>query len=980
MNMQKTSKKRIFRLFEWLVLLVLLLLIVLTGLMIRHVRGQMEENAAEEVKSIFQKSENLVNSDILSDLNTVRRFAVYIPWEDQEKATSTMQAFLQEYDYSYAIYLDKDGVGYDSLGKPWTKEQLPFKAVESKDDQAVYSPIYVDEDGTCLTAVELPIQKDGEPMGTFFVGIPMEQYSSNTIAKTFRSDGYYYLVDQRSGSAVSAAFSNGDSGVSVVTFSQLLESAGHSRNEQERLLEKMEAREEFSLNGTMNGEAYYLYLLPIEENAQWYLCGIIPSRVIQMESDNVMSIIIGIIEMLVVISVLTVTAVIYFLMRRRNAERQRAVEKETQNATYEALSEKSDVVVCIFDRGQHRLEQVFQNSRRILGRDSGDYLSDGALLKEICDSADQNLYRRLMADQIESDEVYQLQLEHAQTRQPLEIRFTIKPGIVIAGRKKYMFYWEDVTQGVRVQESLRTAAQAAQQANRAKSEFLSNMSHEIRTPMNAIIGMVELIERNSDDLAYIRHSIRKIKLSAMHLLNIINDILDLSRIESGKISIQDEPFCLSDLIDNVASIIRTQAEGKGHTFDIHIHDLWSDHLRGDWMRLNQVLINILNNAVKYTRPGGHINFEIMESPARNSGYVSLCFQIRDNGIGMSPEFVKRLGNPFEQEQSELHIQEGGTGLGLSIVFNIVSMMGGTISVGSELDKGTTIAVRLDLKKEATPEMQPEDLAGMRVIIADDDPQVCEDVASILNAVQVQVDSALTGAEALAKIQDAHESDNDYDVAIIDWVLPDVDGLTLTRMVHEKISERLPVVFVSAYDWSQIMDEAGHAGIEHFIEKPLFRKRLYAALSSIQNGALEVQGAAPPEACPNLPQLHVLLAEDNELNREIAVEFLKIGSITADTVGDGREAVERFLNAPPGTYGGILMDLQMPVMDGLTASRQIRQSDHPQAKTIPIIAMTANAFEEDVQRCLRAGMNAHLAKPLDLSRMLQVIEQCTQGQT
>lgn len=977
--MKPSGKKRIFLLFEAALLGLLVLLVLLTGAMIRNVQRQMEQNAAETVKGIFQKSENLINSDLLSDLNNAKRFASYIPWDDKEKATAIMQAFLQEYDYAFAIYLGADGAGYDSLGRSRSAADLPFAEEALAGEDAVFSPVYLDDEGVCQTVIEVPVTRGGTRAGAFYVGVPVEQYSSNTIAKSFRSDGYFYLVDRRSGLAASAAFATGETRVSVLPFEELLASAGYTAEERAQTLRRMEDREEFSQRGTQEGEEYYFYLLPVAENDQWYLCGMIPSRALRAESDNTLSLIAGIIEMLVAISGLGVAAVLYFLLRRHKAERAQAVELETRNATYEALSEKSDVVVCLFDRGQHKLEQVFRNSKRILGRESGEYLQSDAPLREICELASPGLYQRLMDGEVETDENYQLQIPHAVSGQLLEIRFTIKPGVVIAGRKKYMFYWEDVTQSVRIQDSLRTAAQAAQQASRAKSDFLSNMSHEIRTPMNAIIGMVEIMERHADDPERIRDSLRKTKLSAMHLLNIINDILDLSRIESGKVSIQEETFCLSDLIESVADITRPQTENRRHTFDIHIHDLWHDRLCGDWMRLNQVLINILNNAVKYTRPGGQINFEIMESPSQREGYVSLCFQVHDNGIGMSPEFVKRLGAPFEQEQSELHIQEGGTGLGLSIVFNIVSMMGGVVSVESEKGVGTAIAVRLDLKKGDAPESTPGEIAGMRVIVADDDPLVCEDVTAVLSAARVQADSAFDGRSALEKIREAHQRGADYDVAIVDWVLPGMDGLTLTKAIHEQVSQELPVIFVSAYDWSEIKDEAQWAGIEHFIEKPLFCKRLYSALASIRSDGLAAQGKPElPVQFSGLPGLRVLLAEDNDLNREIAVEFLKVGSIEADTACNGREALEKFLAAPAGTYGAVLMDLQMPEMDGLTACRRIRQSAHPEAATIPIIAMTANAFEEDVRRCLRAGMNVHLAKPLDLGKLLQAIERCTRA--
>lgn len=839
------NTKKAAKIFETFLVLLLVLMIAAAGIMMLHVQDHLEGSAVASVNTVFDKSANLINSDILSVQNAVYRYSRYINWEDREKSVAMLDAFLKEYDCHQAFYLDEAGNGYDASGNHFTTADLPFAEFVLSGGKEGFSPFYLNKEGTCLTAMGVPILKNGSRIGAFYAVYPSEKFSSNTLAKSIRGDGYYYLLDRQTDIMISAAYNTNDTGVSLTTLTELAGIAGLSASDvQSRILSPMDAAEDFQLEASLNGESYFLFFLPVEENASWYLCGLMPSSVIKKESSNTLALIGSIIELLAVLCVLVVATFLYFFLRGQAAEKKERQEKEFQNAIYNALSDKSDVVVCIFDRNSRKLEQVFQNSLRILGRSSEEFLSHPELLEELCRLADPSLYERLQKGEIREDEVYQFSMQHPLSGE-IFLRFTVKTGISIAGRRKYMLYFEDITQSLLYQESLKESALAAQQASRAKSDFLSNMSHEIRTPMNAIMGMLEIMERCQNDPTRMKDCMYKIKLSASHLLHIINDILEISRIESGKVTLNIEAFSLADLISNVSDIIRPQAESetKRHSFAVHAHGLVHDAFMGDWMRLNQILINLLINAVKYTPPEGSLCFTVSEQEGPRPDASLLRFVIEDNGIGMSREFQERLGRPFEQERSQLHIREGGTGLGLSIIFHLVELMNGTITIDSAPGKGTAVTIELVLRHAVPDSSQP-----------------------------------LSGTE-----------------------------------------------------------EA-------------------------------------PKGLPELPDVKVLVVEDNELNREIALEFLQMGNIQADCASNGQEALDLFLAAPEGTYSLILMDLQMPVMDGLTATEKIRESSHPQADTIPILAMTANAFAEDVNRCLEAGMNGHLAKPLDIGLLLQSIGQ------
>ena len=519
---------------------------------------------------------------------------------------------------------------------------------------------------------------------------------------------------------------------------------------------------------------------------------------------------------------------------------------------------------------------------------------------------------------------------------------------------------------------LEIALQHEGAANRAKREFLFNMSHDIRTPMNAIIGFTSLAATHIDNREQVLDYLKKISTSSQHLLSLINDVLDMSRIESGKVKIEEKAVHLPDLVHDVRSIIQPNVAAKRLSLFIDTMDIEDEDIITDPLRLNQILLNILSNAIKFTPTGGMISIRIAQKNGAPKGCVCYEFRIKDNGIGMSEEFQKHIFEEFSREESSTVSGIQGTGLGMSITKNIVDLMGGTIALTSEPGKGTEFIVTLCFTRsgqKAEPKQLPQ-LEGLRALVADDDTNTCLNVSTMLSKIGMRPEWTISGKEAVIRTKYAVEQGDAFSVYIIDWLIPDMNGIEIVRQIRKVIGNRCPIIILTAYDWADIEDEARAAGVTAFCEKPLFLSELRRVLAEPFRAEPAAEPAQPTAA--DLKGKKLLLVEDNELNREIALEILKEAGFVVDTAEDGAVAVQKIKQAAPGQYDLILMDIQMPNLDGYEATRQIRALPDAEKASIPIFAMTANAFEEDRQNALAAGMNGHIAKPLDVPHLLRVL--------
>ncbi len=516
---------------------------------------------------------------------------------------------------------------------------------------------------------------------------------------------------------------------------------------------------------------------------------------------------------------------------------------------------------------------------------------------------------------------------------------------------------------------LQVTAREADSANRAKTDFLSTMSHDIRTPMNAIIGLTAITEKNLGDTELAAENLRKIRLAGNHLLTLINDILDISKVESGKLKLSPITFSIVETIENLVNISQPMIREKNIEFSFHINQMDIEYLYADQLRLNQIYINILSNAIKYTEPGGRVSVDMREEESPTPGCVRMSYVVADTGIGMSPEFMDTMYQPFSRQVDSRVNSIQGTGLGLAITKQMVELIGGTIECRSEQGKGTTFTILLDIP---VADRQREDmkLDPIDILLVDDDDIMLQTGCHTIESLGASADQARSGEEALRKISEKRHSGKDYSVILVDWKMPEMDGLETIRRIRSEIDADIPILLISAYDWSDIEDRAKEAGANGFINKPIFRSTLYDRINDLFGN--DAASHEPEDDLSDLQGLHILVAEDNDINWEIISYMLDSFGIVTERAENGRICVDKVRAAAADSYELVFMDVQMPEMNGLDATRAIRRLEDPRKASVPIIAMTADAFSENVTECLNAGMNGHIAKPIDIKLVIKEI--------
>ena len=755
-------------------------------------------------------------------------------------------------------------------------------------------------------------------------------------------------------------------------FGILREHSNMSEKEILKLSEKFKEGHTDAMLINLDGEDYYL-VYEKSKPQDWIFLGLVQADIVNA-SMNVLQRSTVLLVSAVAVCIAGLFIGIILRKNRVNLKR-KDTEILYRDELFQKLSMNVDDVFLMLDAKTYQADYVSPNVEKLLGITVEQIRKDICVLGKLHPGDVEDPEKKYLEEiQVHEQQEWDLEYVHQKTGEHRWFH-NVAMGSEVNGKKKYILVLSDRTSDRKMNQALSEAVRAAETANKAKSTFLSNMSHDIRTPMNAIIGFTTLAVSNIDDKERVRDYLGKILSSSNHLLSLINDILDMSRIESGKIHLEETEVSLSEVLHDLKTIISGQIHAKQLELYMDVMDVTNEDVYCDKTRLNQVLLNLLSNAIKFTPAGGTVSVRLREYPGTQRGCELYEIRVKDNGIGMSQKFVQKIFSPFERERTSTVSRTQGTGLGMAITKNIVDMMGGTIEVQTEQGKGTEFIIRLPLR------IQPEnhriekiaELEGLKALVVDDDFNTCDSVTKMLVKVGMRSEWTLSGKEAVLRARQSMEMGDAFHAYIIDWRLPDMNGIEVTRQIRS-LGDDTPIIILTAYDWSDIEVEARAAGVTAFCAKPMFmsdiRETLMAAIGQKQAGA---EDNILPAADSDFRGRQILLVEDNELNREIAVALLSEYGFQVDTAEDGAEAVEKVKNSRPGDYDLVLMDVQMPVMNGYEATEQIRSLDDPALAGITILAMTANAFDEDRKKALACGMDGFLSKPIVIEELISTLQ-------
>ena len=764
-----------------------------------------------------------------------------------------------------------------------------------------------------------------------------------------------------------------DSWGTVYNFFGILREHSHlSEEEITKLSEELKQGNTGTMLVELNGTKYYL-VCEKSEIQDWTLLGIAPAKIVNASMNKLQFITLLIMGIIMFGIALYIIAVI--LWKNKVSLKKKDTEIMYRDELFQKLSMNVDDVFLMLDAETSKVDYVSPNVDKLLGITVEQMQKDIHVLRKLHPQDSTNRMKNHLEElMVQEQREWEFEYIQQKTRERRWFHIVAMCSEVV-GKKKYILVMSDRTADKQKNQALSEAVHAAETANRAKSTFLSNMSHDIRTPMNAIIGFATLAVSNIDNKTRVQDYLSKILSSGNHLLSLINDILDMSRIESGKIHLEETEVNLSEVLHDLKTIISGQIHAKQLELYMDAMDIMDEDVYCDKTRLNQVLLNLLSNAIKFTPAGGTVSVRIRQFQGTKKERSLYEIRVKDTGIGMSREFAQRIFDPFERERTSTVSRTQGTGLGMAITKNIVDMMGGMIEVQTEKGRGTEFIVRLDLRIQAEHQRMEKivELEGLKALVVDDDFNTCDSVTKMLVKVGMRSEWTLFGKEAVLRARQSLELGDAFHTYIIDWRLPDMNGIEVTRQIRS-LGDDTPIIILTAYDWSDIEVEARAAGVTAFCSKPMFmsdlRETLLNAIGQKQNNRTD---AIPASVNADFKNKQILLVEDNELNSEIAVEILKEYGFRVDTAENGVEAVERIRNSTPGAYDLVLMDVQMPVMNGYEATHQIRSLDNPELAGITILAMTANAFDEDRKKALEAGMNGFLSKPIIIEELIHTLQ-------
>ena len=952
---------------------ILLLIFLAAGFCVRYlsfVSQIIYQESTSHLEEVLHKSNNMLNQMVRKNLTYLHLYNRFLEsTSDEAEIQAYIEKAQQDTGFASFYFLSYDGNYTTVTG------ETGYLGLQTNLDEML-----ADGDDIVMNTA-LP----GKPQLLVFV-CPETQgsyrgFAYDAIAISYYNDAVLRLLDNSAfqGNASNyVIYSDGrvviDNSVNrkktIYNFIAMLRD--HSDLTEEQILDLSNAFAQ-GRSGNMKvklGDTSYYLVYEGTAVQSWTMVGLVPVSIVNASLDKLWS---YTIQIVVGIAFGLAVLVILLIVRRNRATvRRKNTEILYRDELFRKLSLNVDDVFLMLDAKTSKTDYVSPNIGRLLGIPWKTVRQDVHVLAELRPQNDPDHGKNFLeglsrGEQREWDAAYL----HQETR---ELRWfhIIAMGSEVEGRTKYILVMSDRTADKQINQALSDAVAAAETANRAKSTFLSNMSHDIRTPMNAIIGFTTLALSNIDDKERVKDYLAKTLASSNHLLSLINDVLDMSRIESGKIHLEEVEVNLSDVLHDLKTIVSGQIYAKQLELYMDATDVTDEDVYCDKTRLNQILLNLLSNAIKFTPAGGTVSVRVRQLAGKVHGCGQYEFRIKDNGIGMSPEFAKKIFEPFERERTSTVSRIQGTGLGMAITKNIVDMMGGTIEVQTAQGKGSEFIICLPMRTqdEHRPVEKITELEGLKALVVDDDFNTCDSVTKMLVKVGMRAEWTLSGKEAVLRARQSIEMSDVYHAYIIDWRLPDMNGIEVTRQIRS-LHDDTPIIILTAYDWSDIEVEAKAAGVTAFCSKPMFMSDLRETLMSALGQKLtDASQELLPEEDADFKDRHILLVEDNELNREIAQEILREYGFRVDTAENGAVAVEKVSTAAPGSYDLVLMDVQMPVMDGYTATRQIRALEDPALAGIPILAMTANAFDEDRRNAMESGMNGFLSKPIVIGDLVQ----------
>ena len=956
------------------VFIVFFIGIVLTAFRyFKFVSKTVYEESASHLTEVFHQSNNVLNELANKNLTYLHMWGEYLKKvSDESEIRDYIDKAQEEAGFLYFYFLSADG-NYKMLtgeaGYLGIQENLEDKITLGED---IITNAVVP--GKQQMLVFASPQSHGSYQGFEYDAIAIAYENADIVdvldISAFNGNAKSYVVHPDGRVVIDHSFEAW--GTVYNFFGVLREHSNISEKEILELSEKFKERRTDTMLVNLDGSNYYL-VYGSSECQDWIFLGLVQADIVNasMNSLQLRTMLLG----GTIVFGFAVFIIELILQKNRISLKRRDVEILYRDELFQKLSMSVDDVFLMLDAKTYKADYVSPNVEKLLGITVEQIQKDisvlGKLHSEDCEDPKKNYLKEI---QVNEQQEWDFEYVHQKTGEQRWFHI-IAMGSEVNGKKKYILVMSDRTVDKKMNQALYEAVRAAETANRAKSTFLSNMSHDIRTPMNAVIGFTTLAVSNIDNKEKVRDYLGKILSSSNHLLSLINDVLDMSRIESGKIHLEETEVSLSDMLHDLKTIISGHIYAKQLELYMDAMDVTDEDVYCDKTRLNQVLLNLLSNAIKFTPAGGTVSVRLKQFPGTKKGSGLYEIRVKDSGIGMSQEFIQRIFSPFERERTSTVSRTQGTGLGMAITKNIVDMMGGTIEVRTEQGKGTEFIVRLPLRIQSEQRSIEKiaELEDLKALVVDDDFNTCDSVTKMLVKVGMRSEWTLSGKEAVLRARQSMELGDAFHAYIIDWRLPDMNGIEVTRQIRS-LGDDTPIIILTAYDWSDIEVEARAAGVNAFCAKPLFmsdiRETLMTAIGQKQTGA---ENCILPETGSDFRGRCILLVEDNELNREIAEEILKQYGFLVDIAENGAVAVEKVKNSAPGTYDLVLMDIQMPVMNGYEATEQIRALEDPALAKIRILAMTANAFDEDRKQALKCGMDGFLSKPIVMEELIRTLQ-------